>query len=175
MAGGMTFIRIVGLDECIDAIHKLTPAEQSNAYRRAVRAGGKVFQAGLKDTARSMHGGGSNVPLSFQKVPAPKVTTRGGDSGRDIESRVRPSSPLFNIFEPGAGSHPIQADTVLRDRPAAAGGCASAQATRRLLLPQHGAPSGPQAAADARGHVQQARPGGDRGGMSTFLFAAAGW
>ena len=111
---GMVFIKVVGLDEVIDAIHKLTPAEQSNAYRRAVRAGGKVFQAGLKDTARSMHGGGSNVPLSFQKVPAPKVTTRGGDSGMDIESRVRPSSPLFNIFEPGAGGHTIPASPVLK-------------------------------------------------------------
>jgi len=117
----MVFIKVVGLDEVIDAIHKLTPSEQSNAYRRAVRAGGKVFQAGLKDTARSMHGGGSNVPLSFQKVPAPKVTTRGGDSGRDIESRVRPSSPLFNIFEPGAGGHEISPGHGVLQGPAGGG------------------------------------------------------
>ena len=40
-------------------------------------------------------------------MPAPKVSTRGGASGREIVARVRPRSPLFNIFEPGAKGHTI--------------------------------------------------------------------
>jgi hypothetical protein len=68
-----------------------------------VRAAAKPMQSALKSVAA-----GADVPRSFQNVPAAKVSTRGGSSGREVEARVRPKSPLFNIFEPGAGEHSIE-------------------------------------------------------------------
>jgi hypothetical protein len=75
-----------------------------NRLRRAVRAGAKPFQAGLKAAAVAEPTG--NVPNSFRKVPAAKVSAsmrRGGE----IVAKVKPKSPLFNVFEPGAGGHDI--------------------------------------------------------------------
>lgn len=77
-----------------------------NRLRRAVRAGAKPFQVALQSAAASDPTG--NVPESFRKVRAAKVSTRGGFTGRDIVARVRPESPLFNIFEPGAQAHDIE-------------------------------------------------------------------
>ena len=78
-----------------------------NRLRRAVRAGAKPFQVALQTTAAQDPAG--NVPESFTKVRAAKVSSRGGFTGRDIVARVRPQSPLFNIFEVGAGAHDIEA------------------------------------------------------------------
>ncbi|MHB8459113.1 MAG: hypothetical protein ACYDAK_05325 [Candidatus Limnocylindrales bacterium] len=94
-------VRVVGVAPIMRMLEQFEGQPLQNAMRRAVRAGAKPFQATLKSVAAS-----SSVPRSFQKVPAPKVTTHGG-SGRSIEAYVRPKSPLFNIFEPGAGVHTI--------------------------------------------------------------------
>jgi hypothetical protein len=80
---------------------------RQNLERRAVRAAGNIFKPALAAAAASRHGSGAgNVPASFRKVKV-KVSTHGGPSGRDPIARVRPISPLFNIFEPGAGGHTI--------------------------------------------------------------------
>lgn len=79
--------------------------ELQNRMRKVVRAGAQPFRPALSAAAASDAGG--NVPASFTKVGPPKVTTRGGDSGREIQAYVRPKSPLFNIFQPGAGPHQI--------------------------------------------------------------------
>jgi hypothetical protein len=75
----------------------------ANRMRRAVRAGGNEFKKSLASTARAEPTG--NLPDSFQKIGL-KVSSsmrRGGVP----TAIVRPKSPLFNIFEPGAGAHEI--------------------------------------------------------------------
>ncbi|HZV26448.1 MAG TPA: hypothetical protein VFG00_09160, partial [Acidothermaceae bacterium] len=94
-------VRVVGLPAIMKLLSQYEGQPLQNAMRKAVRAGAKPFQASLKAVAAS-----SRVPRSFQKVPAAKVTTHGG-SGRSVEAYVRPKSPLFNSFEPGAGAHTI--------------------------------------------------------------------
>lgn len=98
----MTLIVITGVDPIQKALEGLDGRDRQNTERRAVRAAGKPFQTALKAAASS-----ANVPRSFQKVPAIKISTRGGVSGRDVVGTVRPKSPLFNIFEPGAREHTI--------------------------------------------------------------------
>ncbi len=100
-------IHLEGLPETQRLLARYQGQQLQNRMRRVVRAGIKPFQGGLKAEAASHHGGPENVPLSFQKVPAAKVSTRGGVSGREVEAYTRPKSALFNIFEPGAGSHMI--------------------------------------------------------------------
>lgn len=95
-------ITILGVSAALRELEQLDGKDRQNAMRRGVRAAAKPFQVALAEVAAS-----SNVPRSFQKVPAAKVSTHGGASGREVEARVRPKSPLFNIFEPGAGSHDI--------------------------------------------------------------------
>jgi hypothetical protein len=98
-------------------------AKMRNRMRRGAYAGAKVFQGAVKATAASRHGAGTgNVPLSEQRVPAPKVTTRGGVGGRDIEAYVRPKSSLFNILEPGARGHTIAPGSSVTGRPGRRGG-----------------------------------------------------
>jgi hypothetical protein len=89
-------------------VNELTGRQFQNRIRKAVRAGAKPFQGELKSEAASRHGGAENLPASFAKVPAAKTSTRGGSvAGGQVEAYVRPSSPLFNVFEPGAGAHEI--------------------------------------------------------------------
>ncbi len=96
-----------GLPETRKMLAEYEGKELYNKERRAVAAGAKVFQAPLAAAARAHHGGAENVPASFAKVPAPRRSTHGGLSGHDPTATVRPKSPLFNIFEPGAGAHTI--------------------------------------------------------------------
>ena len=107
-----TSITITGLPAILASLERLDGRQQQNAMRRGVRAAGKVFGAELKSVAA-----GASVPRSFGKVMAPKITTHGG-LGRSVEALVRPRSPLFNIFEPGAKSHTIapKRSTVLAGR-----------------------------------------------------------
>jgi hypothetical protein len=98
----MATVRILGLAGAEKAVDGLTGPALQNRLRRGVRAGAKPFQAALRSAAAS-----ADVPRSFTKVPAAKVSTHGGASGRDVVARVRPKSPLFNIFEPGAKRHTI--------------------------------------------------------------------
>jgi len=100
-------IHVEGLPEVQRMLARFQGQQLQNRMRKVVRAGIKPFQGSLKSEAASQHGGSENVPLSFQKVPAAKVSTRGGASGREIEAYVRPKSALFNIFEPGAREHTI--------------------------------------------------------------------
>ncbi|MBV9487176.1 MAG: hypothetical protein JO246_14090 [Frankiaceae bacterium] len=104
----MTFIRVTGTDAIEKALEQLDGKDRQNALRRGVRAATKPFITAMKEVARS-----SNVPRSFQKIPAAKVSTRGGASGREVGATVRPASPLFNIFEPGAGEHEIAGDLMV--------------------------------------------------------------
>lgn len=73
-----------------------------NRLRRVVRAGANAFKIGIQAAAASDPTG--NVPESFGVVRAPKVSAH---AGQDIVAKIRPKSPLFNIFEPGAGAHEI--------------------------------------------------------------------
>jgi hypothetical protein len=101
-------IHLEGLPAVRKMVAELTGRQFQNRMRKAVRAGAKPFQGELKAEAASHHGGSENLPASFTKVPAAKTSTRGGSvAGGQVEAYVRPSSPLFNVFEPGAGAHEI--------------------------------------------------------------------
>lgn len=67
-----------------------------NRIRRMVRAGAAVFRTALRDEARSR----GDLPVSFAK-------TRTKAHRNPIGVSVRVASPLVNIFEHGAVSHPI--------------------------------------------------------------------
>ena len=114
---GMTAIHLEGLPQVRKMIDSVSGRELQNRQRRAVRAAAKPMQAALKVQAAT-----PGHPRSFTKVPAAKVTTRGGTSGRDVEAYVRPRSPLFNIFEPGAGAHTIAPGSSVTSRPGRTGG-----------------------------------------------------
>ena len=158
----MIALTIQGIPEAQRALEQLDGKDRANAMRRAVRAAAKPMQAALKATAA-----GADVPRSFQKVPAAKVSTRGGANGREIEARVRPKSPLFNIFEPGAGAHSIEGELLVgreggstwssegRKRPARFGARGKVRhpgMKARPILPQafaRGAPAAERALAEA--------------------------
>lgn len=75
------------------------PREMHNRLRRGTRAGGAVYRTALRSYARSR----GDVPDFFSKT-----RTRSSASMRSgIYTRVRPRSPLLNIFEGGADSHEI--------------------------------------------------------------------
>lgn len=95
---------IRGLPETKRMISWYTDRELFNRMRRAVRAGGKVFQGELKQVAAEEPTG--NLPDTFRKVPAPKVSSSARRGGVPT-AIIRPKSSLFNIFEPGAGRHDI--------------------------------------------------------------------
>lgn len=115
-------IHLEGMPEVKRMLAEYSPREMQNRMRRAVRAGAQPFRGGLIAAAAAHHGGALNVPESFQEVGPPKVTTRGGESGRDIEAYVRPKSPLFNILEPGASAHTIAPGSSVTQRPGRRGG-----------------------------------------------------
>jgi hypothetical protein len=95
-------VHLEGLPQVRKMLDQFEGQQLQNKMRVAVRAGLKPFQKTL-----AFEGDTPGHPHSFTKVPAGKVTTRGGASGREIEGYVRPKSPLFNIFEPGAKGHTI--------------------------------------------------------------------
>jgi hypothetical protein len=97
-------LQVTGGDDVRRMLGKYEGREYHNRLRRAVRAGAKPFQQGLKDAAAAEPTG--NLPDTFRKVPAAKVSASARRGG-DIVARVRPKSPLFNIFEPGADAHDI--------------------------------------------------------------------
>jgi hypothetical protein len=99
----VTYIRVTGADDIEKALEQLDGRDRQNALRRGVRAATKPFIASMKEVAAA-----SDVPHSFTKIPAAKISTQRGEGGRDVGATVRPRSPLFNIFEPGAGAHDIE-------------------------------------------------------------------
>jgi hypothetical protein len=117
----MGVVVIQGADRVQKMLDRFHGAVLKNRLRRAVRAGAKPFQEGLKAAASSEPTG--NVPASFKKVPAAKVSA-SARLGGDIVARVRPKSPLFNVFEPGAGAHEISGEMMAG--PAGAGGWSQA-------------------------------------------------
>jgi hypothetical protein len=94
--------------------------ERFNRERRAVRAAGNIFKPALVASARAHHGGSENVPASFAKVRI-KVSS-SNRRGRMPTAIIRPTSPLFNIFEPGASPHDIAPKAGLMGGPAGSGG-----------------------------------------------------
>lgn len=94
-------IDIRGLPQAEKMLAEFDDKALANKMRRAVRAGIAPFRVEMRAVAAE-----PQYPRSFRKTKT-RTTTRGGAGGRAIEAYVRPSSPLFNIFEPGAGEHTI--------------------------------------------------------------------
>lgn len=101
----MATIAISGIQAIQKALEQLDGKDRQNTLRRAVRAATKPFIAEMKAVASA-----ADVPRSFQKIPAAKVSTQRGASGREVGATVRPKSPLFNILEPGAKRHDMSGD-----------------------------------------------------------------
>lgn len=99
-------IHLEGLPAVRKMLDQFEGQQLQNKMRTAVRAGLKPFQRQLQFEADT-----PGHPHSFAKITAKGhgtgVSTRGGESGREIYGWVRPNSPLFNIFEPGAKGHTI--------------------------------------------------------------------
>jgi hypothetical protein len=99
-------VSIDGLPEAKRRLEGLTGRQMQAKLKRAVRAGAKPMQASLKAAAASQPNG--HLPHTFKRVPAAKVSAsmrRGGE----IVASVKPKSALWNIFEPGAEEHEIEA------------------------------------------------------------------
>lgn len=73
--------------------------EMIKRLRRGTRAGAAVYRVGLRARAKS----DPLIPDSFAKT-----RSKSGVRFGDIRSEVGPKSPLFSIFEGGAGSHDIE-------------------------------------------------------------------
>lgn len=91
-------VRIVvrGTREARKLCESLSGKELQNRTRRATRAGAAVFRKKVRSEARSR----SDIPDSFARTK-----TRGHRT--PVGTSTGPTSPLLNIFEPGAGAHVI--------------------------------------------------------------------
>jgi len=89
-------VDVRGLKEAGELFDQLSGRELQNRTRRATRAGAKVMRTELRRQARSRQ----DLPKSFAKT-----ATRGHRN--PLGTSVGPTSSLINIFEPGAGPHPI--------------------------------------------------------------------
>jgi len=99
-------IDLRGMPEVRKLLATVDDKERVNRERRGVRAAGNVFKPALSAAARSAHGSGAgNVPASFTKVRV--RVSNSNRRGRQPTAIIKPRSPLFNIFEPGAGPHAI--------------------------------------------------------------------
>jgi hypothetical protein len=74
---------------------ELSGRELKNRMRRATRAGAKVLRAEVRQEARSR----ADLPRSFARTQTINHSNLSVSTG--------PTSPLLNIFEGGAGEHPI--------------------------------------------------------------------
>ena len=99
----MATLDLRGLPETRAMLEQFAGRELVNRLRRAVRAGGNEFKDELAATAAAEPTG--NLPRTFAKVRV-RVSTSARRGGVPT-AIVRPVSPLFNIFEPGAGAHTI--------------------------------------------------------------------
>lgn len=91
---GLT-VSLRGGKEARAMLDSLTGRELQNRTRRASRAGAAIFRAEVR--ARAGTGG---IPSRFRKT-----ATRG--HRMPVGTSTGPTSPLLNIFENGAGAHPI--------------------------------------------------------------------
>ncbi len=87
-------VSLRGDKEIAKIIDSLSGRELQNRTRRATRSGAKVFRQGLRGRVT-----GSGYPRSFRKLAT--------KNHRDGSTSTGPTSPLLNIFEGGAGMHPI--------------------------------------------------------------------
>lgn len=115
-----TIVDVRGVPGALRALDRYDGKELQNRLRRGARAGAAQFRDELRAEAKAR----SDLPRSFSRTKT-KTTTRGGRSGRDIQVSVRPKSPLFNIFEPGAGQHTIPAGAAGLGGPAGESGWTS--------------------------------------------------
>lgn len=93
-----TIVAVTGIPAIEKALNQLDGKDRVNTERRAVRAAANVLAKILPGVAAS-----SQVPHSFETAKKISVSTSGGR----VHAAVRPKSPLFNIFEGGAGGHEI--------------------------------------------------------------------
>lgn len=91
-------VDIRGIPEAQKLLDTLSGRELQNRVRRGTRAGAKVFREEVRAQARAR----GDIPDRFAKT-----ATRGHRS--PVGTSTGPTSPLLNIFEPGAGPHPIGA------------------------------------------------------------------
>lgn len=91
-------VRIVvrGTREARKLCESLSGKELQNRTRRATRAGAAVFRRKVRSEAKRR----SDIPDSFARTK-----TRGHRT--PVGTSTGPTSPLLNIFEPGAGAHVI--------------------------------------------------------------------
>lgn len=89
-------VNVRGQKEAVRLLDSLSGNELQNRVRRGTRAGAKVFREEVRSQARSR----SDIPDSFARTATKGHRTPVGTS-------TGPTSPLLNIFEPGAGVHPI--------------------------------------------------------------------
>jgi hypothetical protein len=89
-------VSVRGGKEARKMLDRLTGRELQNRTRRATRAGSKVLRQELRAEAKSR----PDLPSSFAK-------TLTKNHRNPIGTSTGPASPLFSIFEPGAGQHQI--------------------------------------------------------------------
>lgn len=83
------------LAEARELLDSLSGRDLQNRTRRATRRGAAVMRTELRKEVKS-----GQHPRSFKKIATKGHRTPVGTS-------VGPTSPLLNIFEPGAGAHEI--------------------------------------------------------------------
>lgn len=88
-------VDVRGLPETRKLLRSLSGQQLQNRVRQGTRAGAKVMRTELRSRAAS-----PEFPSSFKKT-----ATRGHRN--PVGTSTGPRSPLINIFEPGAGAHPI--------------------------------------------------------------------
>lgn len=92
----VTTISLRGDEEARDLLDSLSGNELQNRVRRGTRAGAKVFREDVRSEAKSR----PDIPDSFARTQ-----TKG--HRMPVGTSTGPTSPLLNIFEPGAGEHTI--------------------------------------------------------------------
>lgn len=89
-------VDVRGTAEAKELLETLSGRELQNRMRRATRKGAAVFRAEVRSEAKRR----SDIPDSFARTK-----TRGHRT--PVGTSTGPTSPLLNIFEPGAGRHTI--------------------------------------------------------------------
>lgn len=93
-------VKVDGVEEARELLEDLSGRELENRVRRGTRAGAAIFRAKVRAEAK----GRSDLPDSFAK-------TRTRSHRNPVGTSTGPTSPLLNIFEGGAGAHPISPDS----------------------------------------------------------------
>lgn len=112
----VTTINVRGQREAIKLLDSLSDRELQNRTRRGTRAGAAIFRGSVRREAKAR----PDIPDSFAETATKGHRTPVGTS-------TGPTSPLLNIFESGAASHPII--------PGQKGGAPSRPGRRRATRP----------------------------------------